>query len=142
MDDILDEKGYEARTLKYATFLQRCIAFLIDILLIGIICFALNRTFGIAPTFYLFVLLNWWKLILILFFYFVLFEGGEYNASIGKQMMHIRFLDEDKRTINYGIAALHFLLSIILFLGIFRLLFNSNHQTLADKFCKVIVVEQ
>ncbi len=142
MDEILDEKTYETRTVEYASFIQRSLAFVVDIALLNLICFATNRYFGIAPTFQLFITSNWWQLILIFSIYYIYFEGGEWNATLGKQIVNIRVLNEEKRDIDYWMASKHLFFSVSLFFGFIAILTNSKKQTLADLICKIIVVNR
>ena len=141
MDEILDEKTYETRNVQYASFSQRSAASLMDVFLFVIISFGLYYVFGLAATYMLFLQTFWWKILPIVLLYYVYFEGSENNATLGKQIMNIRLLNEEKRDIDFTDSAKHLLFSVILFFGYFILLTNEKRQTLADKFCKVIVVK-
>ena len=113
-----------------------------DIALLNLICFATNRYFGIAPTLQLFITSNWWQLILIFSIYYIYFEGGEWNATLGKQIVNIRVLNEEKRDIDYWMASKHLFFSVSLFFGFIAILTNVKKQTLADLICKIIVVNR
>lgn len=140
MDEILDEKTYETRKVSYASFSLRTIAFLIDIFIFVAISYGLFYMFRFAPTYLMFLKLFWWKIIVIIAVYFIYFDGSESNATLGKQIMNIRLLNEQQRSVNFTDSAKHFFFSILLFFGYFVLLSNDKPQTMADKICKVIVV--
>lgn len=141
MDEILDEKTYETRKVEYASFSQRSAAFLMDVFLFVIISYGLYYAFRLAPTYIEFLKVFWWKILPIVTVYYVYFDGSENNATLGKQIMNIRLLNEEKRDIDFTDSAKHLLFSVVLFFGYFVLLSNEKRQTLADKFCKVIVVK-
>ena len=140
MDEILDEKTYETREIRYASFTQRTAAFLLDMLLFLLISYGIYDLSGNTPGYPEFILKYWWQNILIFSFYFIFFDGSEKNATLGKQIMNIRLLNEQKRDIDFTASAKHFLFSVSLFLGYFNMLSNNKHQTLADKICKIIVI--
>src|SRR4051812_5977121 len=111
MDDILDEKTYETRTLKYATFSQRSAAVILDVLLFGMATYGIYRMFGNAENYSAFILQYLWQLSLVVVFYFIYFDGSESNATFGKQVMNIRLLSTEKRDIDFTISLKHFVLS-------------------------------
>lgn len=141
MDDILDEKTYETRTVDYASFAVRTTAFLTDVFLFVIITYGLYYVFKLTPTYAAFLQMYWWKILPVIAIYFIYFDGSERNATPGKQILNIRLLNEEKRDIDYSISAKHLLFSVLFFFGYFILLLNKKRQSLADKFCKVIVVK-
>ena len=55
MDDILDEKTYETRTVEFASFSLRTTAFMTDLLIFGAVSFGLNYAFELQSS-YLFFL--------------------------------------------------------------------------------------
>jgi uncharacterized RDD family membrane protein YckC len=141
MDEILDEKTYETRTVVYASFTLRATAFLIDVFLFVIVSYGLYYVLKSAPTYAAFLQMFCWKITVVIMIYFIYFDGSEKNATPGKQIMNIRLLNEKKREIDYNASAKHLLFSTLLFFGFFRLLLNDKQQTLADKICKVVVVK-
>lgn len=141
MDDILDEKTYETRAVEFASFSLRTTAFMTDVLIFGAFSFGLNYAFELQSSYLIFLKVYWWEIIILLTAYFIYFDGSEDNATLGKQIMNIRMLNEDKRSIEFTDSVKHFFLSLLLFPGYFRMLSNEKKQTLADKICKVIVVK-
>ena len=141
MDEILDEKTYETRTVEYASFTARMIAFLTDAFLFIIVTYGLYYALKPTPSYIGFLQMFWWKIILVIIIYFIYFDGSEKNATPGKQIMNIRLLNEEKREIDYSASAKHLLFSTLLFFGFFRLLLNDKKQTMADKLCKIITVK-
>lgn len=139
-DEILDEKNYENRTIRYASFIERLAAFLIDILLLVTVAYGMFRFFGWGFSFTLFLRANWWQFLLLICMYFIFFSGSEKNATFGMQIMDIRMLTIEKRDIDFKIAFLHLILSVILFFGFFFLLFGKQ-QTLADEKTNVFVIK-
>jgi uncharacterized RDD family membrane protein YckC len=140
MDDLLDEKTYETRKVTYATFYQRTAAWLLDLLLFIAVSYWIYYIFGGPGTYKDFLLVYKWHAGLVLLFYFIFLDGGEQNATFGKQVMDIRLLKEELGDISYKESAIHFVLSIFLFLGYFRMLYDPKRRTLADKIAKVIVI--
>ena len=95
MDDILDEKTYETRTVEFAAFSLRTTAFMTDVLIFGAVSFGLNYAFELQSSYLIFLKVYWWKIIIVLTAYFIYFDGSEDNATLGKQIMNIRMLNED-----------------------------------------------
>ena len=141
MDEILDEKTYETRNVRYAGFVLRTAAFITDLLIFIMLSFGLYLAFRPAPSFYDFILLYWWKILPVVAFYFIYFDGSESNATPGKQIMNIRLLSDEKKEIDFTVSVKHFVISIVLFFGYFMLFHKERCQTLADKICNVIVVK-
>jgi uncharacterized RDD family membrane protein YckC len=141
MDEILDEKTYETREVKPADFITRLAAFAVDIIIFIILSYGLNYAFKISASYAAFLQLYWWQILIIISFYFIYFDGSESNATLGKQIMNIRLLTEEKRDVNFSNSAKHYALSVLLFFGYFSILMNEKKQTTADTFCKVIVVK-
>lgn len=141
MDEILDEKTYEDRPVEYATFSQRTSAFLADILIFAAISYGLFYVFKLAPEYVQFLQLYCWKMAIIIAVYFIYFDGSESNATLGKQIMDIRLLNEQKKSVDFTDSIKHFFLSVVLIFGYFGMLSNEKRQTMADKVCKIIVVK-
>jgi uncharacterized RDD family membrane protein YckC len=141
MDEILDEKTYETREVKPADFITRLAAFAVDIIIFIILSYGLNYAFKISTSYVAFLQLYWWQILIIISFYFIYFDGSESNATLGKQIMNIRLLTEEKRDVDFSTSAKHYILSSVLFFGYFSILMNEKKQTTTDKFCKVIVVK-
>jgi len=141
MDEILDEKTYETRLVKPAGFAPRTAAFIADLLIFIMLSFGLNYMFRLSPTYVEFLKAFWWQILIAIIFYFIYFDGSETNATLGKQIMNIRLLTEEKRDVDFSTSAKHFVISLVTFFGYFVLLSNEKKQTMADKICKVIVVK-
>ncbi len=141
MDEILDEKTYETRTVTYASFPLRTAAFLFDIIIFAAITYGLFYVFKTAPDYLSFLKMNWWKIAIVISAYFTYFDGNENNATLGKQIMNIRLLNEEKRAVDFTDSFKHYLLSLFLFFGYFGLLSTEKQQTMADKICRIIVVK-
>jgi uncharacterized RDD family membrane protein YckC len=142
MDEILDEKTYETRTPQFASFWQRGMAFFLDAFLILLILYGIYLLAGNAADFGGFLWKYGWQEVCAVSFYFIYFEGGERNATFGKQIMDIRLLNEEKRDIGFLDSAKHLILSIVLIPGFFTLFLNEKKQTWADKFCKIVVIRR
>lgn len=141
MDEILDEKTYETRKVQNADFVLRTAAFFIDLILWGMFEYGVNYVLGLSISIITLLEQYWWQCILIVSLYFIYFDGSESNATLGKQIMNIRLLTEEKRDVDFITSAKHYVLSVFLFFGYFAMLSNKNKQTLADKICKVIVIK-
>ena len=142
MDELLDEKSYETRAVKYASFSQRSAAILIDLLLLILLSYGIYLIFGNSPTYPEFILKYWWQESGISSFYFIYFDGSEKNATPGKQIMDIRLLNTEKKDIGFNQSAKHFLFSLLLFFGYFKMLSNDKRQTIADKMSNIIVISR
>ena len=141
MDEILDEKTYETRKVEYAPFSLRTAAVLMDVLIFVALTYGLFYVLKLSPTYLIFLEVYWWKIAIVMAVYFIYFDGSESNATLGKQMMNIRLLNEAQRDADFTDSVKHFILSLLLFFGYIFLLSNEKRQTLADKICKVIVVK-
>jgi len=141
MDEILDEKTYETRNVQPADFITRLTALALDFLLFILFSYGLNYAFKFSSSYAIFVKLFWWKILLCVSFYFMYFNGSESNATLGKQIMNIRFLTEQKRAVDFSTSAKHYLLSILLFFGFYSIFQNKKKQSIADKLCKIIVIK-
>jgi hypothetical protein len=84
MDDILDEKTYETRTVEFAAFSLRTTAFMTDVLIFGAVSFGLNYAFELQSSYLLFLKTYWWKIIIVLTAYFIYFDGSEDQCNIGQ----------------------------------------------------------
>jgi uncharacterized RDD family membrane protein YckC len=77
--------------------------------------------------------------------YFTYFEGGPTGQTIGKRAMGIRVIDfGGGGSIGYGRAFIRwigrFVSAIVLLLGYFWMLWDSERQTWHDKFANSVVV--
>ncbi len=141
MDEILDEKTYETRVLQYASFTQRTAALLIDVVLLVLISYVLNYIFRWSFDYKEFLMEYWLPVVAVVGLYFIFFDGSEMNATIGKQMMNIRMLGDNKLDIDYITSAKHYFFSVLIFFGYLALLSKNESKTLADHYCKVGVIK-
>lgn len=140
-EELLDEKTYETRKVEAADFVSRTAALMADVLIFIMFSVGLNYAFSLAPSYLMFLQQYWWQILLVIAFYFIYFDGSETNATLGKQIMNIRLLTEEKRAVDFTTSAKHFILSLVLFFGYFGLLSSEKKQTIADKICAIIVVK-
>ena len=74
--------------------------------------------------------------VLIIWLYHALFEGGKSGATLGKKIMKIKVTNLEFDRINFSIATLRlfakFLLSDLLLLGYLMIFFSKNKQGLHD----------
>lgn len=141
MDELLDEKTYETRVLKHATASQRIIAWCIDVVLLLAISFSAYQFFPVAETFPLFVIQFWYYHITITSLYFIILDGNESQGTVGKKLVNLRMLKENKQDITMKDAAIRFFLSVILCFGFVKLFSENSNQTLAEKISKTLVIQ-
>jgi uncharacterized RDD family membrane protein YckC len=119
-----------------ASFGRRFVAYLIDIIILGIVQTILNLIFdsGLGTAIGLAVSLG----------YFTYLEGGA-GQTLGKRALGIRVVDQrGGGSIGYGRAAIRWLGRIVstipLLLGYFWMLWDRDKQTWHDKFASSVVV--
>ncbi len=134
MDEILDEKTYEDRSIKYATFLDRVAAFLLDLGLLLLISRFLLVMIDINVWDY------WYIIIAAVLLYFIFLPSSEMQATIGMRLTNIRYVNDKRRDITTFSAAFHFLLSLVLFPALFQLLSHLN-PVFYDKLAKVQIIK-
>ncbi len=142
MDEILDEKTYETRVVLYAPFSLRTAAVFADMLLFFLFSYGIYLMYSESTDYRTFLISNWWKIALLVSWYFVYFEGSESQGTPGKQILQLRVLKVNKQDLRFTDAAKHYLLSVLFFWGYFLLLSNDKYQTLADKWCHVTVIKK
>lgn len=95
---------------------------------------------------------HFWEIVLLysvvklvlLFFYFVLFEASVWQATPGKRVLRIKVTDVDSERISFSRSAIRFLSKIIssqLLLGYIMIFFTKRRQGLHDLLAKTIVQE-
>lgn len=123
----------------YASFGKRLLAFIMDSFIIGILSSIL--IYVLTPSFESIILCNF----LLGPLYFILFEGSDGNATLGKKVMGIKVTDRNGRPIGYGVAAIRYLgrvlSSIILLIGYIMVVFSNTSQALHDMLAGTLVVE-
>ena len=77
--------------------------------------------------------------------YYILLEGGEWHATLGKKAMGIMVVDRNGSGIDYGTAAIRYLGRLLsgmtLGIGFVIALFNEDRTCLHDKIAGTIVVD-
>jgi uncharacterized RDD family membrane protein YckC len=82
--------------------------------------------------------------LIILFFYYTLFEASAWQATPGKRLLKLRVTDVNSERISTGKSALRFfskILSTQLLIGYIMILFTERKQGLHDLIAKTIVQE-
>lgn len=120
-----------------ATFVQRFVAYLIDVIVLNISGFVISATFrGIGGVF-----VN----LAIFVAYFVVLEGGRSGQTLGKRAVGIRVVDfETGAPIDYTRAIARtigrWISGLVLLLGFFWMLWDRDRQTWHDKISSTTVV--
>lgn len=122
---------------QYASFGKRFLAMLID----GFIISILGSLFIAIWGFWAYTGLSW----LVGALYFILSEGGNWNATLGKKALGIIVVDENGNGISYGTATLRYIGKIIsgaiLGIGYLMAAFSDTNQALHDKMANTYVIE-
>ena len=122
--------------MNYAGFGKRLLAYLIDGVIIGLAGGILAVFFG----YYFYLIFGW----LLGALYFILMEGGTWQATLGKRAMGLIVTDMNGDPISYGTATLRYLgkfvSSLILGIGYLMAAFTENHQALHDKIASTLVL--
>lgn len=122
--------------MEYANFGKRLLAYLIDWVIIGVAGSILMFWFG----YYVYLGMGW----LIGALYFILMEGGAWNATLGKRALGIVVTDLNGNGISYGTATVRYLgkivSSLILGIGYLMAAFTENRQALHDKMASTLVL--
>lgn len=122
--------------MEYAGFGKRLLAYLIDWAVIGVAGSLFLFSFG----YYLYFGAGW----LIGALYFILMEGGAWNATLGKRALGIVVTDQNGGGVSYGTAAVRYLGKIVssaaFGIGYLMAAFTENHQALHDKIASTLVL--
>jgi len=122
---------------QYASFGKRFLAMIIDGLVVSVIGSFFIAIWG----YWTYLGLSW----LIGALYFILSEGGNWNATLGKKALGIMVVDENGNGISYGTATLRYIgkiiSSFILFIGYIMAAFSDTSQALHDKLANTYVIE-
>ena len=117
----------------YAGIEKRFLALIIDGV---VICF-------LTSAFYIYGL--WYFVFLISPLYFILLEGSNMQATLGKKLLGIRVINMNCNKIGYGTAFVRYIgkivSTVILFIGYLMALFSDTRQALHDKIADTFVVE-
>lgn len=120
-----------------ANFGRRFVAYLIDVILIGVIGGILVAIFGTGVGYGLDILIG--------IAYFAYLEGGPKGQTLGKMALGIRVIDfSSGGPIGYGRGVVRYLARIlsalVIFLGYLWMLWDKEKQTWHDKIAKTVVV--
>lgn len=122
---------------QYASFGKRFLAMIID----GFAVSAISSIFIALWGIWVYVGLSW----LIGALYFILLEGGNWNATLGKKVVGILVVDTNGSRISYGTATIRYIGKIIsafiLFIGYIMAAFSDTNQALHDKLANTFVIE-
>ncbi len=126
----------DAMTVSYAGFWKRLGAIIIDTILVGVVAGILGGILGGNQT-------NGINFILGAA-YFILMEGSDKQATLGKMALGIKVTDLQGRRVSYGRAAgRHFakiISGIILGIGFLMAAFTAKKQALHDIIAETLVV--
>lgn len=115
--------------MKYASFFERFAAVLVD----SVLLIAVNL-----------VIKNEMAFFLVSTAYFV-WMNGAYGATVGKMVMGIRIVKENKAKINYSDAMLREIVSylsfIVLFIGYLVVIWDPKKQAWHDRLAKTVVIK-
>jgi uncharacterized RDD family membrane protein YckC len=140
---ILDEMQREQLDFRFASFGGRFMAYLIDAILLLLFRWLVALLFGVPFRDTESGILWFGNLFGLL--YFILLESGASQATIGKQLMHIKVVDEQGHRINVGTSVIRNLSKILsaflLLIGFLLVLFNSKRRALHDIIARTYVVE-
>ncbi len=118
-----------AKTIKYAGFLSRFVAFMIDAAILIV-------AWWFVP--FIGLLVNW--------LYFAYFESSERQATPGKTAMGLKVTDTDGKRLSFVTASIRyfakFISSLVLFLGFVMIAFDAKKQGLHDKIAGTLVMKQ
>ena len=137
--------------LNFASFWRRLGAFVIDGLIVGLICGAL-----IAATIYGAVLLESFVAMMgialsfefigitVLVLYPALMHSSKYQATVGKMIFQMKVVDVNSQRITFAKGVVRefatFLSAMILFIGYFMVLFTEKRQALHDQLAGTYVL--
>lgn len=118
---------------KYATFLMRLFAYIIDNLIFIPVYFALDKVSNI----------NLFVIALSTAYY--VWMTGTYGATIGKMVAKIKVVKENGEKLSYSDALVReiasYLSAVILFIGFLNVLWDSKKQAWHDKLAHTIVIQ-
>jgi uncharacterized RDD family membrane protein YckC len=150
MEQILDLPNAGTRTLNYAGFWIRFVAYLIDTVVIYAVIFAVMAIFGMGGGFTdpSSVDMSSFALIYVVLFigvigYFIGMESSAKQATLGKMAVGIKVGDEQGNRISAGKAAGRFfgkiLSGLILYIGYMMAGWDPKKQALHDKLAGTFV---
>ena len=131
---------------KYATFLERLGAGIIDLIIVYVGSFAIGYIIGISITseelFYQLLPLMEGLGIFLSFFYYVLFQTSNYQATPGMMVLNIKIYNYELQRAGFWRLSLRylstFLSSLILGIGFLMIIWTKRKQGLHDKVAHTI----
>jgi uncharacterized RDD family membrane protein YckC len=138
--------GYNVR---YATFIERAGAWIIDSLIIWIGLSLFGNIFNPRPeqTFFgvMYSMEGSLMQIVLVFLYCVLQESSVHQATIGKRVFNLRVTDLPGNRLSFRRASVRhlskFLSWIILLAGFFMMLWSTKRQALHDRIAGTLVLK-
>lgn len=123
--------------MDYASFGKRLLAYIIDCLAISLV----GGIFGLLFGYYFYIAVSG----VLSAVYFILMEGGPWQATLGKKAVGIMVTDMNGNKITYGTAFLRYIgkivSSFICGIGYVIAAFTENRQALHDKIASTLVLE-
>lgn len=123
--------------MKYASFLERLIAFILDSVIFTI---PFELVFGRLSDNTLVSALN-----LVLWTTYFVWMTGTYGATAGKMMLGIKIVKVDGTKLSYSDALLREIISYLSFfvlcLGYINIFFDDKKQSWHDKVAKTVVIK-
>lgn len=128
----------------YAGFLSRFVAYIIDMLMIGIARSILALIFGFS-LFHPSMGIIWFGSIFGLL-YFITMESSKYQATVGKLLMRIKVVNQQGVRMNLSESIIRNLSKIIsaifLLIGFLMVLFDDRKRALHDRIAGTFVIEE
>ncbi|HET8963402.1 MAG TPA: RDD family protein [Chitinophagales bacterium] len=127
----------------YAGFLSRFIAYIIDMLIIGIARSILALIFGFSLFHYSMGII-WFGSIFGLL-YFIAMESSKYQATVGKLLMRIKVVSQQGGRITLSESIIRnvskILSALFLFIGFLMVLLDDQKRALHDRIAGTFVIE-
>ncbi|MBK7109749.1 MAG: RDD family protein [Chitinophagales bacterium] len=128
----------------YAGFLSRFVAYIIDMLMIGIARSILALIFGFS-LFHPSMGIIWFGSIFGLL-YFIIMEGSKYQATVGKLLMRIKVVNLQGGRITLSESIIRnlskILSAIFLLIGFLMVLLDDRKRALHDRIAGTFVIEE
>lgn len=128
----------------YAGFLSRFIAYIIDMLMIGIVRSILALIFGFSLFHYSMGII-WFGSIFGLL-YFIAMESSKYQATVGKLLMRIKVVNTQGGRITLSESIIRniskILSALFLFIGFLMVIFDDRKRALHDRIAGTFVIEE
>lgn len=142
-------EGQPSTGTRYAGFLPRLVAVIVDGVILGVVNFVLRAVFGDVgadPTVGVTVEPASGLGAVISLAYFTIMEGGPWQATVGKRVLGLRVTDTNGEPIGYGKALVRNLAKIvsgaILLIGYIMAAFTTRKQALHDMIAGTLVVKR